>query len=131
MMPGGANTLDYAPIATHVQHTRDSRALVSVQDFSPAETTSLFELTRVIKSRPGDFRGALAGKQLVLFFEKASLRTRLTFEAGMASLGGTSLFVDPTPTRLHAPEPISDIARNVERWVDAVVLRTFDHSTIV
>src|SRR5260370_18496676 len=131
MMPGGATTLDYAPIATPVQESVASRDLVSVRDFSPAETTSLFELTRVIKSRPGDFRGALAGKQLVLFFEKASLRTRLTFEAGMASLGGTSLFVDQTRIRLDAREPICDIARNVERWVDAVVLRTFDHSTIV
>src|SRR5262249_60143904 len=75
------------------------RDLVSVQDFSPAETVSLFDLTHVIKSRPADFRGALAGKQLVLFFEKASLRTRLTFEAGMASPGGTPLSLDPTRPR--------------------------------
>jgi ornithine carbamoyltransferase len=107
------------------------RDFVSIQDFNPAETTSLFELTHVIKSRPADFRGALAGKQLVLFFEKASLRTRLTFEAGMASLGGTSLFVDQTRSRLNEREPICDIARNVERWVDAVVLRTYEHQTIV
>jgi ornithine carbamoyltransferase len=123
--------MDYAPTPTPSEQTMACRDLVSVQDFSPEETTSLFDLTRVIKSRPADFRGALAGKQLVLFFEKASLRTRLTFEAGMASLGGTSLFVDQTRSRLDAREPICDIARNVERWVDAVVLRTFDHSTIV
>ena len=66
-------------------------------------------------STPADFRGALAGKQMVLFFEKASLRTRLTFEAGMASLGGTSLFVDQTRSRLNEREPIKDIARNIER----------------
>jgi ornithine carbamoyltransferase len=131
MMPAGVKTLDYLLTNAPPEQTAACRDLVSVQDFSPAETTSLFELTRVIKSRPGDFRGALAGKQLVLFFEKASLRTRLTFEAGMASLGGTSLFVDQTRSRLDAREPICDIARNVERWVDAVVLRTFDHSTIV
>jgi ornithine carbamoyltransferase len=123
--------MDYAPLPTPSEQTVDCRDLVSVQDFSPAETMSLFDLARVIKNRPADFRGALAGKQLVLFFEKASLRTRLTFEAGMASLGGTSLFVDQTRSRLDAREPICDIARNVERWVDAVVLRTFDHSTIV
>jgi ornithine carbamoyltransferase len=107
------------------------RDLVSTQDFSPEETKSLFELTHIIKRRPADFRGALAGKQLVLFFEKASLRTRLTFEAGMASLGGTSLFMDQTRSLLGEREPVCDIARNVERWVDAVVLRTFAHETIV
>jgi ornithine carbamoyltransferase len=106
------------------------RDLVSCQDFSPEETKSLFELTHIIKHRPADFRGALAGKQLVLFFEKASLRTRLTFEAGMASLGGTSLFMDQTRSLLGEREPVCDIARNVERWVDAVVLRTFSHNTI-
>src|SRR5262245_52821583 len=131
MMPAGVKTLDYVVTNAPPQQTVASRDLVSVQDFSPAETVSLFELTNVIKSRPADFRGALAGKQLVLFFEKASLRTRLTFEAGMASLGGTSLFVDQTRSRLNEREPICDIARNVERWVDAVVLRTYEHSTIV
>jgi len=133
MMPAGAKakTYDYAPISAPAQPGAACRDFVSVQDFSPEEIASLFELTRVIKARPADFRGALAGKQLVLFFEKASLRTRLTFEAGMASLGGTSLFVDQTRSRLNEREPVCDIARNVERWVDAVVLRTYEHTTIV
>jgi ornithine carbamoyltransferase len=132
MMTAGAKTYyDYAGNGMQVKPATACRDFVSVQDFSPEETTSLFDLTRVIKSRPADFRGALAGKQLVLFFEKASLRTRLTFEAGMASLGGTSLFVDQTRSRLNEREPVCDIARNVERWVDAVVLRTYEHQTIV
>lgn len=133
MMPAGAKarTYDYAAVSAPVQPAAGCRDFISVQDFSPEEITSLFELTRVIKARPADFRGALAGKQLVLFFEKASLRTRLTFEAGMASLGGTSLFVDQTRSRLNEREPVCDIARNVERWVDAVVLRTYEHQTIV
>ncbi|HEY6271144.1 MAG TPA: ornithine carbamoyltransferase [Terriglobales bacterium] len=132
-MPAGIRTSGYAATGTRppVQSREACRDFVSIRDFNPAETTSLFELAHVIKNRPADFRGALAGKQLVLFFEKASLRTRLTFEAGMASLGGTSLFVDQTRSRLSAREPVCDIARNVERWVDAVVLRTYEHSTIV
>ncbi len=125
-----ARIFDYATSIAPMHSPAESRDLVSVQDFSPEETKSLFELTHIIKRRPADFRGALAGKQLVLFFEKASLRTRLTFEAGMASLGGTSLFMDQTTSRLGEREPVSDIARNVERWVDAVVLRTYAHSTI-
>src|SRR5258708_7564555 len=127
----GTGVYDYAALSAPVEQPVNGRDLVSVQDFSPEEIRSLFELTNIIKHRPADFRAALAGKQIGLFFEKASLRTRLTFEAGMASLGGNSLFVDQTRSRLHEREPLRDIAHNVERWVDAVVLRTFDHQTIV
>jgi ornithine carbamoyltransferase len=91
---------------------------------------SVLHLARMMKSRPGDFRKALAGKHVVMFFEKPSLRTRLTFEAGVASLGGSISFVDQTQGRLDAREKLSDIAHNLERWVDAIVLRTFAHSTI-
>jgi ornithine carbamoyltransferase len=65
-----------------------------------------------------------------MFFEKPSLRTRLTFEAGMASLGGISFFVDQTSSRLDAREKLSDIAHNLERWIDIIVLRTFSHATV-
>jgi ornithine carbamoyltransferase len=107
-----------------------SRDLVSIRDLSPGEVAAIMELTASLKARPADFRGALSGKQLVMFFEKPSLRTRLTFEAGMASLGGVSFFVDQTNGRLDAREKLSDIAHNLERWVDVIVLRTFAHSTI-
>ncbi len=106
------------------------RDLVSVQDFSPEEVAWVLGLAAVMKSRPADFRGALAGKQLVLFFEKPSLRTRLTFEAGMNSLGGATFFVDQTSSRLGERESLRDIAKNLERWVDGVVLRTFAHQTV-
>jgi ornithine carbamoyltransferase len=65
-----------------------------------------------------------------MFFEKPSLRTRLTFEAGMVSLGGTAIFVDQTHERLDAREKLSDVAHNLERWVDLIVLRTFSQQTI-
>ncbi len=67
---------------------------------------------------------------MVMFFEKPSLRTRLTFEAGMNSLGGTAMFVDQSHGRLDARETLNDIAHNLERWVDVIVLRTFAHETI-
>ena len=106
------------------------RDLVSVHDLSPAEIHSLFNLTAMLKRRPADFRGVLAGKQMVMFFEKPSLRTRLTFEAGMDSLGGSAFFVDQTRSRLDARETLYDIAHNLERWIDIIVLRTFSHSTV-
>ena len=107
------------------------RDLISVRDLSPDEIKWLFQLTRAIKKKPADFRDALTGKQLVLFFEKASLRTRLTFEAGIASMGGAAFFIDQTHCRLGQREPLCDVAHNVERWVNGVVLRTFEHQTIV
>ena len=106
------------------------RDLVSMRDLSADEVRALLDLTALVKERPADFRGALAGKQVVMFFEKPSLRTRLTFEAGVASLGGNAIFVDQTRSRLDERESLRDIAHNLERWVDCVILRTFDHSTV-
>ncbi len=107
-----------------------ARDLISSRDLSSGEVEMLLNLTAVVKARPADFRSSLAGKQIVMFFEKPSLRTRLTFEAGMASMGGTSMFVDQTSERLGAREKLSDVAHNLERWVHAIVLRTFDHETV-
>jgi len=90
----------------------------------------LLELAALVKARPADFRAALAGKQIVLFFEKPSFRTRLTFESGIFSLGGNAMFVDQLTSRIGEREPIADMAHNLERWVDALVLRTFAHSTV-
>src|SRR5579863_7026013 len=104
--------------------------LVSTRDLGPEGVKAVLDLAGIIKARPNDFRRALAGKQMVMFFEKPSLRTRLTFEAGMASLGGTTFFVDQTKDRIDARENLSDIAHNLERWVDAIVLRTFSQETI-
>src|SRR5579864_5024663 len=78
--------------------------LVSIRDLSPIEVESLFHLASLVKARPEDFRSALAGKHIVMFFEKPSLRTRLTFEAGIAGLGGSVSFVDQRHERLDARE---------------------------
>ncbi len=104
--------------------------LVSTRDLGPAGVNAVLHLAGIMKSRPADFRKALTGKQMVMFFEKPSLRTRLTFEAGMASMGGTAMFVDQTHERLDARETLSDVAHNLERWVDLIVLRTFSQETI-
>ena len=122
-------TATTTPLAT-LAATSSKRDLVSIQDLTSDEITGLLDLATAMKQSPAEFRGMLAGKQLVLFFEKPSLRTRLTFEAGMNSLGGVSFFVDQTASRLDAREPLSDIAHNLERWVDGVVLRTFAHETV-
>jgi ornithine carbamoyltransferase len=105
--------------------------LISTRDLGPQSVAAVLRLAELMKSRPSVFQRALPGKQMVMFFEKPSLRTRLTFEVGMTSLGGTVMFVDQTKSRLDARETLSDIAHNLERWVDVIVLRTFAHQTIV
>jgi ornithine carbamoyltransferase len=103
--------------------------LLSIQDLSPADVEEIFSLTRQIKASPARFRGTLAGKQFVLIFEKPSLRTRVTFEVGIASLGGHAVFMEQ-PGGIEKREKAADVARNLERWVDGIVLRTFRHSTV-
>jgi ornithine carbamoyltransferase len=104
--------------------------LVSTRDLGAQGVQAVLHLAELMKSRPSVFQRSLAGKQMVMFFEKPSLRTRLTFEAGMTSLGGAAMFVDQSQSRLDARETLSDIAHNLERWVDVIVLRTFAQETI-
>src|SRR6201988_427158 len=104
--------------------------LVSTRDLGPQGVQAVLHLAELMKSRPSVFQRSLAGEQIVMFFEKPSLRTPLTFESGMVSLGGTAMFVDQSQSRLGAREKLSDIAHNLERWVDVIVLRTFSQETI-
>jgi ornithine carbamoyltransferase len=104
--------------------------LISTRDLGPSGVHAVLNLARVMKARATNFRRALDGKQMVMFFEKPSLRTRLTFESGMVSMGGSAMFVDQTHERLDAREKLSDVAHNLERWVDVIVLRTFSQGTI-
>jgi ornithine carbamoyltransferase len=104
--------------------------LLSIADLGPSGMSAVLSLAADIKRQPGSYARALAGKQLVLIFEKPSLRTRLTFEAGMAALGGTSFFLDSRDARIGEREPVRDVARNLERWVHGIVLRTFTHDSV-
>ena len=90
----------------------------------------MLKLAHDVKSNPRAYRHALDAKQMVMMFEKASLRTRLTFETGINTMGGNAIFVDQTNSPLGERESLADIARNLERWVDVIVLRTYAHDTI-
>ncbi len=74
--------------------TLAGRDLCSIADLSPSEIAAIMELAHAVKASPSDYRYSLDARQMVMFFEKASLRTRLTFEAGMNTLGGSAMFVD-------------------------------------
>ena len=104
--------------------------MCSIADLSAGEVRAILKLAHEVKRNPSDYLNALHRKQLVMMFEKASLRTRLSFEAGVNTMGGNAIFVDQTNSPLGERESIADVAKNVERWVDVIVLRTYAHDTI-
>jgi ornithine carbamoyltransferase len=96
-------------------------------DLTGDELLYLLDLAGEIKRSPRDYARALEGKSIALLFEKPSLRTRLTFEIAMKQMGGGSVFCDgPVGVR----EPLKDIARNLDRWVEGIVARVFSQATL-
>ena len=84
------------------------------------------KLAADVKAHPEQYRTALDGRFLALILEKPSLRTRVTFEVGMRSMGGAAMFLDHTVSRLGERESIPDVARNLSRWVQGIVARVFE-----
>lgn len=104
--------------------------LLTGMEWDATQLRDFYRLASDVKAHPDKYRKSLAGKVLVLIFEKPSLRTRVTFEVGIANLGGSSIFLDHTFSRLNAREPIRDIARNLERWVQGIVARVFEQEAL-
>ncbi len=105
--------------------------LLADTDLSPRDLGLIFNLAEHVKAAPKAYAQALLGKQLALIFEKPSLRTRVTFEVGMTSMGGFGVYLDHAKPRLGEREAVRDIARNLERWVDGIVARTFSHESVL
>ena len=96
-------------------------------DLLDDEVLKLLDSAREVKSAPKRYGQALAGKSIAIFFEKPSLRTRLTFELGIQQLGGIAVSGEGT---IGEREPLEDVARNLDRWVNAIVARTFAQRTV-
>ena len=84
-----------------------------------------------VKANPGHYADALRGRTLFMYFEKPSLRTRVTFEAGMTQLGGHAIYYTATDGKIGVRESVEDVARNLGRWVDGVMCRTFSHQLVL
>ena len=109
-----------------------ARHFLSLLDLAPAELEALIRRASVLKRQRerGEHHMPLAGQVLAMIFEKASTRTRVSFEAGMAQLGGTSFFLSPRDTQLDRGEPVEDTARVIGRMVDVIVIRANTHAMI-
>src|SRR5215467_14289535 len=96
-------------------------------DLTPQALSRVLDLAAQMKRTPMRFAQSLAGRYLALLFEKPSLRTRMTFELAIKQLGGDAVVnVGPIGDR----EPVKDVARNLDRWTNAIVARTFSQKTI-
>jgi ornithine carbamoyltransferase len=104
--------------------------LLTGMEWSPAQVRELYHLAGDVKAHPDRYRAALAGRFLAMIFEKPSLRTRVTFEVGIASLGGASVFLDHTAVRLGERESIRDVAKNLERMVHGIIARVFSQQSL-
>lgn len=105
--------------------------LLTGTEFDQAQLLALIALGKAIKANPKKYSQALAGKSIVTLFEKPSLRTRVTFDIGIAKLGGHSVYLDQQNGALGKRESVKDFAANLSRWCDAIVARVFDHQTLV
>jgi ornithine carbamoyltransferase len=104
---------------------------LSIHDLSLYEFSQILDLTTEFKKRPQKYRKALEGKILAMIFQKPSLRTRMTFEVGMLQLGGEPIYLAPSDIQMGSREGAYDIGKNLERWVDGIMIRTFGHQIAV
>ena len=110
----------------------DTRHFLTLLDFSPAELQQMIQRAIVLKQehRAGTDQRTFPGAVLGMIFAKSSTRTRVSFEAGMAQLGGHAMFLSPQDTQLGRGEPVEDSARVISSMVDIVMIRTFGHDIV-
>ena len=108
-----------------------ARHLISIHDLTAGEVAGLYRLSADVKANPGKYESHLHRKTLGMIFEKSSTRTRVSFEVGMAQMGGHALFLSSRDIQLGRGEPISDTAQVLSRYVDGIMARTFAHQTVL
>ena len=104
-----------------------TKDFLSMRDFSPQQIRHYLHVACQVKANPKLFAGTLKGNTLAMIFEKPSLRTRVTFDVGMEQLGGHSLYLSPAEINLGKRESVYDVAKNLERMVQGIMIRTFAH----
>jgi len=107
-----------------------SSDLLTGTEWNAAQVQELFRLTTDVKAHPDRYKTALSGRMLAMIFEKPSLRTRVTFEVGITSLGGTAIYLDHADTHLGDRESVPDVGRCLSRWVHGIVGRVFSQEAL-
>lgn len=104
---------------------------ISIHDLTLYQFSKILDISREIKDNPHRFRNKLKGKILAMIFQKPSLRTRMTFEVGMLQLGGEAVYLSPSDIQIGSRETVYDMGKNLERWVEAIMIRTFAHQNVI
>jgi ornithine carbamoyltransferase len=104
---------------------------LSIHDLTLYEFNQIMDLAQDIKEHPERFQKKLKKRVLAMIFEKPSLRTRMTFEVGMLHLGGEAVYLGPSDIQLGTRENVLDVGKNLERWVDGIMIRTFAHQIVL
>ncbi|HXF72410.1 MAG TPA: ornithine carbamoyltransferase [Actinomycetota bacterium] len=107
-----------------------ARDFLSVDDLTPAELSALLDLAAEVKASPGRYTDRLRGRSVAMIFEKPSTRTRVSFDVGVAQLGGHPVVLSAGELQLGRGETIEDTGRVLSRYVDAIVLRTFEQERL-
>ena len=103
---------------------------LSIRDFTPQDILHFIGLACRVKTNPSTYASTLKGKTLAMIFEKPSLRTRVTFDVGIQQLGGFSIYLSPAEINLGKRESVYDVAKNLERMVEGIMIRTFAHEIV-
>jgi len=106
------------------------RDLVSISQLSAEEVGAVFATARAMKRDLSPYAGSLAGRTIMMLFEKPSLRTRVTFEVGPTKMGAHAMYFDHSQQRIGQRESVKDYAKNLERWVDCIAARVFEHRVV-
>jgi ornithine carbamoyltransferase len=116
--------------ATSSRRSMAGRDLLTLTDLTREEVLALFETAAKSKKNIKPFRTALDGKTAILLFEKASLRTRISFETGINKLGGTAIYMDHSAQKIGERESTKDYGKNLERWVDCIIARVYSQRAV-
>jgi ornithine carbamoyltransferase len=119
-----------AMIAQAIAPTESITDFTSLAALTPHAVRDLLDLAAYMKRRGPLGDQPLRGRSVALLFEKPSLRTRTTFEVGVYQLGGHPIYLGKDEVNLGVRESVSDVARNLERWVDLIIIRTFEHARV-
>src|ERR1700690_2062011 len=136
LRPSNQSTIRKVATATQLSMSRRGRQMngkdfLSIKDFSPSEIQYLLVLGRQVKAHPTTYSQSLHRQTLAMIFEKPSLRTRTSFDVGIQQLGGFSLYLSPAEISLGKRESVHDVAKNLERRVQGIMIRTFAHQIVI
>ena len=104
---------------------------ISIHNLTLYQFSQILDLAQEAKDHPQRFRNKLKRKILAMIFQKPSLRTRMTFEVGMLQLGGEAVYLSPSDIQMGTRESIHDVGKNLELWVDGIMIRTFIHQDVI